>query len=308
MGRHRVNQAPGRRRVSVVFSLLTAGILPSCSSIVLSPQGPVGAAENIILYNSLAIMLAIVVPTIIAVLAFAWWFRASNKRAKYRPDFAYSGRIELVTWGTPLLVILLLGGVIWTGSHDLDPAVPLKSRAKPLEVQVVSLDWKWLFIYPEQGVASINQLVVPAGAPVHFSITSGSVLNAFFIPQLGSMVYAMNGMTTQLNLAANHPGNFYGLSSDFSGDGFAGMHFIAHAVSPVQFATWIAAVRKSGPVLDGASYRVLSRQSMNLPPSTYSAAAPGLFNEIVMQKLAPGPGPQSAHKDVSPRSGGNHVG
>ena len=168
---------------------MLAGGLSGCSAIVLSPHGPVGQAENTILYNSLAIMLAIVIPTIIAVLAFAWWFRASNKRAKYRPDFAYSGRIELVTWGIPLLVILLLGGVIWTGSHDLDPAVPLKSRSKPLEVQVVSLDWKWLFIYPAQGVASINQLVVPAGAPVHFSITSASVLNAFFIPQLGSMIY-----------------------------------------------------------------------------------------------------------------------
>jgi len=288
--------------------VVLAGGLSGCNAIVLSPQGPVGQAENTILYNSLAIMLAIVVPTIVAVLAFAWWFRASNKRAKYRPDFAYSGRIELVTWGIPLLVILLLGGVIWTGSHDLDPAVPLKSRAKPLEVQVVSLDWKWLFIYPEQGVASINQLVVPAGAPVHFSITSASVLNAFFIPQLGSMIYAMNGMTTQLNLAADRPGNYYGLSSDFSGDGFADMHFIAHAVSPAQFATWVAAARASGPVLDAAGYRTLSRQSMNLPPSTYRSAAPGLFNDIVLQKLAPGPGPQSAHKDISPRSGGNHVG
>ncbi len=287
---------------------MLAGGLSGCSAIVLSPQGPVGQAETTILYNSLAIMLAIVIPTIIAVLAFAWWFRASNKRARYRPDFAYSGRIELVTWGIPLLVILLLGGVIWTGSHDLDPALPLKSRSKPLEVQVVSLDWKWLFIYPAQGVASINQLVVPAGAPVHFSITSASVLNAFFIPQLGSMIYAMNGMTTQLNLAADRPGNYYGLSSDFSGDGFADMHFVAHAVSPAQFATWVAAARQSGPVLDAASYRALSRQSMNLPPSTYSSAAPGLFNDIVLQKLAPGPGPQSAHKDVSPRSGGNHVG
>lgn len=288
--------------------MVTAGLLPGCSAIVLSPRGPVGQAENIILYNALAIMLAIVVPTILTVLAFAWWFRASNKRATYRPDFVYSGKIELVTWGIPTLVILLLGGVIWTGSHALDPAVPLESRAKPLEVQVVSLDWKWLFIYPEQGVASINQLVVPAGAPVHFSITSASVLNAFFIPQLGSMIYAMNGMTTQLNLAADRPGNYYGLSSDFSGDGFAGMHFIAHAVAPTQFASWVAAVRQSGPVLDAARYRALSKQSMNLPPSTFSAAAPGLFNDIVLHKFAPAPGPQSTHKDISPRSGGNHVG
>ena len=285
-----------------------AVLLSGCSSVVLAPQGPVGQAENIILYDVLAIMLAIVVPTIVAVLAFAWWFRASNKRATYRPDFVYSGRVELVTWGIPLLVILLLGGVIWTGSHDLDPAEPLKSRSKPLEVQVVSLDWKWLFIYPEQGVASVNQLVVPAGAPVHFTLTSASVMSAFFIPQLGSMIYTMNGMTTQLNLAADRPGTYFGLSSHYNGDGFPGMHFVAHAVPAAEFATWVAAARRSGPQLDAASYRALTRQSMDVPPSTFSAAAPGLFQDIVLQKLLPGPGPQSPNATISPRSKGNHAG
>src|SRR4051812_2326242 len=158
-------------------------------------------------------MLAIVIPTILATLAFAWWFRESNSRARYLPDWAYSGRIELVVWAIPTLVILFLGGVTWIGSYDLDPARPLSSHVKPLEVQVVSLDWKWLFIYPEQGVAAVNELVVPAGRPVHFSLTSASVMNAFFVPQLGSMIYAMNGMTTQLHLQADRPGDFYGRSS-----------------------------------------------------------------------------------------------
>ena len=147
-------------------------------------------------------------PTIAATLAFAWWFRATNTRAAYLPDFAYSGRLELIVWAIPVLVIMLLGGVIWIGSHELDPAKPLASKTPPLDIQVVSLDWKWLFIYPNQGVASVNQLVLPAGVPIHFSLTSGSVMNAFFVPQLGSMIYTMNGMTTQLNLRADTPGTF----------------------------------------------------------------------------------------------------
>ncbi|HEX3994797.1 MAG TPA: ubiquinol oxidase subunit II, partial [Acetobacteraceae bacterium] len=196
-------------------------MLTACDPAVLDPRGAIGIADKTILIDSLAIMLAIVVPTILAILAFAWWFRASNTRATYRPDWEYSGRIELVVWGIPLLVVMLLGGVGWIGSHDLDPAEPLASSAPPLEVQAVSLDWKWLFIYPKQGVASVNQLVVPAGVPIHFSLTSASVMTAFFVPQLGSMIYTMNGMMTQLNLVADAPGTFPGLASHFSGDGFS---------------------------------------------------------------------------------------
>jgi cytochrome o ubiquinol oxidase subunit 2 len=167
-------------------------LLGGCNLIVLDPQGVVGIAEKTILIDSLAIMLVIVLPTIATIVAFAWWFRASNTRATYLPDFTYSGRIELIVWAIPLLVIMLLGGVAWIGSHDLDPAKPLASDTPPLEVQVVSLDWKWLFIYPQQGVASVNELVVPAGVPLHFSLTSASVMNAFFVPQLGSMIYTIN--------------------------------------------------------------------------------------------------------------------
>ena len=227
------------------------------------PARVIGIAEKTILINSLAIMLAIVVPTIAATLAFAWWFRASNTRATYLPDLAYSGRIELIVWAIPLLVIMLLGGVAWIGSHDLDPAKPLASDTPPLEVQGVSLDWKWLFIYPSQRVASVNQLVVPAGVPIHFSLTSASVMNAFFIPQLGSMIYTMNGMTTQLNLRADAPGTFLGLSSHYSGDGFSDMHFDVQAVPAERFAAWIDATRNTGPTLDAASYAALARQSMN---------------------------------------------
>ncbi|MGB8610014.1 MAG: cytochrome ubiquinol oxidase subunit II, partial [Pseudolabrys sp.] len=156
--------------------------------------------------DSLAIMLAIVVPTILATLAVAWWFRSSNSRARHRPDFIYSGQIELVTWSIPLMTIMLLGGVAWRGSHELDPARPLPSDEAPLKVQAVSLDWKWLFIYPDHNIATVNRLVIPVGTPVHFTLTSASVMNAFFVPKLGSMIYTMNRMATQLYLNADQPG------------------------------------------------------------------------------------------------------
>ena len=244
-------------------------------------------------------MLAIVAPTIIATLVFAWWFRASNTRATYLPRFAYSGRLELLVWSIPMLTIILLGGVAWIGSHDLDPAVPIESDTPPLQVQAVSLDWKWLFIYPAQRVASVNQLVVPAGVPIHFALTSASVMNAFFIPQLGSMIYTMNGMTTQLNLRADTQGTFRGLSSHFSGDGFSGMHFEVRALAPAQFAAWIDATRATGPTLDAQSYTALAKQSVDAAPSTFRAADPDLFQQIVTQKLPPGPGPQTGRPDVS---------
>jgi cytochrome o ubiquinol oxidase subunit 2 len=271
---------------------------------VLDPQGFIGLSEKTILIDSLAIMLAIVVPTIAATLAFAWWFRASNSRATYLPDFEYSGRIELIVWSIPLLTVILLGGVAWIGSHDLDPAKPLPSSTQPLDIQVVSLDWKWLFIYPNQRVASVNELTIPAGVPIHFSLTSASVMTAFFIPQLGGMIYTMNGMTTQLNLQADAPGTFRGLASHFSGDGFSDMHFDVHAMPLDQFAAWIEGTRNNGPTLDPASFADLERQSMNTKPFNFGAADPTLFQQIVTQQLPPGPGPQAGrpHPSVSPRT------
>jgi cytochrome o ubiquinol oxidase subunit 2 len=279
-------------------------VLSACQPAVLDPQGPIGIAEKTILIDSLAIMLAIVLPTIAATLAFAWWFRASNTRATYLPDFEYSGRIELIVWSIPLLTVILLGGVAWIGSHELDPAKPLASETPPLEIQAVSLDWKWLFIYPDQRVASVNQLVVPAGVPLHFSLTSASVMSAFFIPQLGSMIYTMNGMRTQLNLRADAPGTFLGLASHYSGDGFSDMHFTAEAVPTERFAAWIDTARNAGPTLDAESYAALARQSIDATPFTYRAVDPALFQQIVAQKLPPGPGPQTGHPEasVSPRT------
>src|ERR1700675_1213145 len=212
---------------------------------ILDPQGPIAAAKKAILIDSIAIMLAIVVPTIVAIFAFAFWFRQSNPRARYLPDFAHSGRIELVVWSIPALTIILLGGVAWIGAHQLDPAKPVAGTGQGVTIEVVSLDWKWLFIYPDQRIASVNTLAVPVGAPLHFQLTSASVMNVFFIPQLGSMIYTMNGMVTRLELRADRVGNYHGLSAHFSGDGFPDMLFDVHVVSPTDFATWATSTARS---------------------------------------------------------------
>jgi len=275
--------------------------LAACAGGVLDPQGPIADANAKILLNALEIMLAIVVPTILAALIFAWWFRASNTRATYMPDWVYSGRIEIIVWAIPLLVILFLGGVIWIGAHQLDPFRPIESQTKPMQVQVVSLDWKWLFLYPDQGIAAVNELVIPAATPVHFSLTSASVMNMFFVPQLGSMIATMNGMVTQLHLQADQPGEFYGQSAQFSGDGFSDMNFTVRALPQDAFEAWVAGTRGSGPALDRAAYLALARQSRNVRPFTYPAVDPGLFQAIASQELPPGPGPQAGAGDVTVR-------
>src|SRR3954452_14754846 len=212
---------------------------------ILDPQGPIGAADKTILIDSIAIMLAIVLPTIAAIFAFAFWFRKSNTRAFYWPDWEYSGRLELVVWSIPTLTVILLGGVAWIGSHELDPAKPVDGTGQEITIQAVSLDWKWLFIYPDQRVATVNTLTVPVGAPLHFQLTSASVMNVFFIPQLGSMIYTMNGMVTRLNLRADNEGKLQGLSAHFSGDGFPEMMFDVNVISPFAFPEWVASTMKT---------------------------------------------------------------
>src|SRR3954469_15897673 len=204
--------------VGLGLAMLTAG----CNRGLMDPVGPVAHAEKMILINSTAIMLAIVIPTMLATIGFAFWFRRGNTKATYRPDWEYSGAIELVVWAIPALTIMLLGGIAWIGSHDLEPSKPLESSVPPLRVDVVSLDWKWLFIYPDQHVATVNQLVVPAGTPVSFRLTSATVWNVFFVPQMGTMIYTMPRMATHLNLQADRQGVFPGRSAPFSGVCFPG--------------------------------------------------------------------------------------
>ncbi|MEO8936142.1 MAG: ubiquinol oxidase subunit II [Burkholderiaceae bacterium] len=274
------------------LAFLAPAFLTACGSGVLDPKGPIGHANRTLLIDSMAIMLAIVIPTIVATFAFAWWFRAGNRRAKYLPDWEFSGRIELVVWAIPTMTIILLGGVTWIGAHSLDPAVPIESNNAPLEIQVVSLDWKWLFILPEQRVASINELVVPANTPLHFKLTSSSVMSTFFVPRLGSMIYTMNGMATELWLQADELGTYRGISGHYNGEGFSDMHFDVRALSAEDFARWVNKTREGGPVLDSASYTALAKQSINIPPSTFSSVERDLFTKVVSQELAPGPGPE----------------
>jgi cytochrome o ubiquinol oxidase subunit 2 len=261
--------------------LISAAMLSGCNEGVLDPQGPVAHAERQILFNSLGIMLAIVIPTILATLGVAYWFRASNKRAHYLPDFTYSGRLEVLVWSIPLMTVILVGGVAWIGAHDLDPRKAISPAVKPVTVQVVSLDWKWLFILPDQGIASVNHLTVPVGTPINFELTSSGVMNSFFIPQLGSQIYTMSGMATHVQLQADHPGTYRGLSAQFSGDGFADMRFTVDVVPAQQFEQWVTTTRDSGPVLDAQTYAELAKPSEAVAAFTYRAIAPGLFNTIL---------------------------
>jgi cytochrome o ubiquinol oxidase subunit 2 len=267
--------------VAPAIVLLAAAALSGCTEGVLDPKGPIAAAERQILFNSLGIMLAIVIPTILATLAVAYWYRSTNRRAVYQPDFEYSGRLELLVWSIPTMTVLLVGGVAWVGAHDLDPRKPISSSVKPITVQVASLDWKWLFIYPEQGIASVNRLTVPVGTPISFQLTSATVMNSFFVPQLGSQIYTMSGMVTRLHLQADHSGTYPGLSANFSGEGFPDMRFAVEAVPAEQFAQWVNTTRSSGPALDAAAYAELAKPSKAVAPFTYRAVAPQLFNDIV---------------------------
>jgi cytochrome o ubiquinol oxidase subunit 2 len=248
---------------------------------VLDPQGPIGAAERLILINATVVMLAVIVPVIVLTLGFAWWFRAGNRKATYLPNWEYSGPVELVVWSIPALVVVFLGGMVWISTHALDPGKPLASDKKPIEIQVVALDWKWLFIYPEQGVASLNRLPVPAGTPLHFTLTSAGVMNSFFVPQLGSQIYAMGGMTTRLVLLADKPGTYPGRSTQYSGGGFSDMRFDVVALEPAAFDDWVRQTKTAGGNLDAVAYTRLVRPSSAQPTATFGTVAADLFQTAI---------------------------
>ena len=285
----------GHGRVKAITA--SALLLTGCAGGVLDPQGPVGRGDATILLDALAIMLVIVVPTIVLAFLIAWRYRASNTKAEYLPDWSFSGRIEAITWSIPILTIMFLGGVIWIGSYQLDPFRRLPSKVPAEEVQVVSLDWKWLFIYPKEGIATVNQLVLPIGTPVHFSITSASVFNTFFIPQLGSMIYAMPGMVSQLNLQADRPA-----------DCSASPATSAATASPTCSSRCAASRRRSSPPgcrarrgaggsLDRASYAELvaaepEREALHLRRGRSRRCSPPSRARTIA--AAPGPQPENA--------------
>ena len=270
-----------RKTRFIAAALPAVLLLAGCSNGVLDPAGPVGRDDAQILIDSTLIMLAIVIPTILLAFWMAWKYRASNDKAQYLPNWSYSGRIEAVVWAIPTLTIMLIGGVIWIGSFRLDPFRPLASKTPAVDVEVVSLDWKWLFVYPDLKIASVNELAFPAGTPVHFRLTSGSVMNAFFVPQLGTMIYTMAGMETQLSLSSEHMGTFDGISSNFSGEGFSDMKFFARSMSDDDFQSWVEHARAGGAVLSSAVYHNLEKPSEKVPVAYYGDIDPMVFHEAL---------------------------
>ena len=262
------------------FGLLLLG---GCDMALLDPKGLVGMEQKNLIITALALMLIVVVPVILMTFWFAWRYRASNKAATYAPNWSHSNKIEAVVWGIPCIIILVLGIITWKTTHSLDPRAPLPSTVKPLEIEVVSLDWKWLFIYPEQGVASVNEVAFPVNVPVHFKVTSGSVMNSFFIPQLGSQIYAMAGMRNQLNLMANEVGSYKGISANYSGHGFSGMKFTAEATTQEGFEQWVSKTKSASSGLTFADYLQLAKPSEHHPVTHYSTIEAGLYDKIVAQ-------------------------
>ncbi|MGI4959025.1 MAG: ubiquinol oxidase subunit II [Janthinobacterium lividum] len=270
--------------LSGALALAAMTMLTGCKYSILDPKGAVGMAQKSLILTSTYAMLVIVVPVIILTLWFAWRYREGSG-ARYEPDWAHSGIIEIFCWGIPCAIILFLGILTWTSTHELDPYKPLVSDKKPINIEVVALNWKWLFIYPDQGIATINEIAFPVDTPVTFHITSDSVMNSFFIPELGSQIYAMAGMKTQLHLIANQQGTFPGLSSFYSGRGFSDMHFNAISTTNEKFADWVANAKKSPSVIDAADYSKVAAPEEKAPVQYFSTVEPNLFNEIIAKYL-----------------------
>ena len=269
-------------RPTRAFMLLPLLLLSGCNWEVLDPQGAIGMSEKTLLITSTLLMLLIVVPVILLTLWVTWHFRATNTKAKYRPDFNHSLPIEIIIWVIPCVIILVLGVITWDSTHTLDPYRRIAAgTTKPINVEVVALDWKWLFIYPDLHIASVNEMAMPVGTPVAFNITSDTVMNSFFIPTLGSQIYAMAGMQTRLHLMADHPGNYRGISANFSGDGFSGMTFQALATDQAGFDAWVQKAHQSGATLDGAAMAKLERASQDVPVSYYGNVTGDPFGDLV---------------------------
>ena len=272
-------------------------LLGGCNMVVMNPMGDVALQQRNMVIFATALMLLIVIPVIALVGIFAWRYRATNTAARYEPDWDHSTQLELIIWAAPLLIVICLGAVTWTGTHLLDPYRPIerleKGRpiapgTKPLEVQVVALDWKWLFIYPEYGVATVNELAAPVDRPIRFRITSSSVMNAFYVPTLAGMIYAMPSMETQLHAVINRPGNYAGFSSNYSGAGFSGMRFRFHGMDDAAFAAWIARIKAAPATLSLPTYLALQKPTENAPVMRFASVAPQLFDAVVAQCVAPG--------------------
>ncbi len=285
------------RRLTGWSSVTVLSFLAGCNTVVMQPSGDIAAQQGHLIVVSTLLMLIIIIPVILLTILFAWRYRQNNKNATYEPDWNHSTQLELVIWGAPLLIIIALGLVTWISTHTLDPYRPLQrlaagrpvpSDVKPLIVEVVALDWKWLFIYPEQGVATVNELVAPIDVPIRFKITASSVMNSFYVPALAGQIYAMPGMETAMHAVLNKPGSFDGFSANYSGAGFSDMRFKMHGMSAPEFARWVATTKAGGGSLDRATYVSLEKPSVAEPVHRYANVAPDLYAAILNRCVAPG--------------------
>lgn len=275
------------------YLICTLGLLLNgCGSGMLNPKGAIALEQKTLLIYAVSLMLVVVVPVIVMTFLFAWKYRATNSRVQYRPQWAHSNLLESLVWGISFTVIAILGTMAWRSAHQLDPYRPLPSQTTPLTIQVIALNWKWLFIYPQQNIAMINQVAIPVNVPVLFLITADAPMNSFAIPQLASQIYAMAGMQTKLNLIANEIGTYPGLSTNFSGAGFAGMHFNVDVFSQPNFEAWVSKIKQVPKKLTLHGYQHLSQPSENNTIQYYSAAETGIFNYSMMKYMMPMAAPE----------------
>lgn len=289
------------KSIGMLSLIASTVMLSGCNMVLMNPKGAIGVEQRTLIITAIALMLIVVIPVIFMAFAFAWKYRASNKDAKYSPNWSHSNKIEAVVWTIPIIIIAILGTITWKTTHELDPFQPIVTDKKPMTIEVVSLDWKWLFIYPEQGIATVNELAFPKDVPVEFKITSNSVMNSFFIPQLGGQIYAMAGMQTKLHLIGNEAGKYDGISSSFSGRGFSGMKFTA-IVTPTEgdFDQWVAKVKASSNNLNATSdFNKLAEPSENNPVEYFSSVKPNLFKETIGKFM----GDMDMHKGATAHEG-----
>ena len=264
-----------------VGAMFLAGACDLRHSAVLDPKGPIALAERDLLRDAFVVMMLVVVPVIVMALWFAWRYRASNTKAVYAPKWAESAKLDAFVWTVPALIVVAVGVLLWRSTHKLDPYREIASATPALDVQVVAQDWKWLFIYPEQGIAVVNQLAFPSGRPVSLRITSDTVMNSFYVPQLAGQIYAMAGMQTRLQLLADQPGKFVGRNSQYSGGGFSDQFFEVTSMTPADFDAWVAKAKQAPAKLDAATYKALAAKSRLNPITFYSAVEPKLFDSII---------------------------
>jgi cytochrome o ubiquinol oxidase subunit II len=286
------------RRLRTLALLLTGALpLAGCNLVLLNPAGDVALQERNVLIASTALMLLIIVPVMALIALFAWRYRRSNTQAAYAPDWHHSTALEVAIWAAPLTIIVALGALTWTSTHVLDPYRPISRTApghavtaavKPLRIEAVALDWKWLFIYPDLGIATVNEAAAPVDQPLAFDLTSSSMMNTFDVPALAGMVYTMPGMKTELHAVFNRPGVYTGMSGNYTGRGFSDMHYPFHAMSQADFDRWVAKVKSSGGALEQGSYLQLAKPSEREPVRYYASVQPDLFNRVVNECVAPG--------------------